>query len=126
MRRENLSTGKSGEKLAADFLRKSGYKIIATNYRNRLGEIDIIARDKDTLCFVEVKTRTSDRYGSPKEALSYSKQRHMAKAALFYLKEKGLLEKRARFDLVSITGIKEKPQFELLQNAFELDREFVY
>ncbi|MDP4857645.1 MAG: YraN family protein, partial [Desulfobacterales bacterium] len=60
--------GKAGESIAARFLRKMGYRILEQNYRTVLGEIDIIARDRDTLVFVEVKARTSGRYGNPKSA----------------------------------------------------------
>jgi putative endonuclease len=126
VRKQNLTTGKSGEELAQDFLEKNGYKILARNYKTKLGEIDIVARDKDTLCFVEVKTRHSDRYGLPQEAVSDSKQRQISKVALTYLKENRLLDKKARFDVVSIIFSADKPQLELIKNAFELDPAFVY
>lgn len=126
MRTNNLITGRAGEKLAAELLKKSGYKIIAANYRNKFGEIDIIARDKDTIAFVEVKARSSDKYGLPAEALSAFKQRQIAKTALGYLKEKRLLDKKARFDLVSVLYSGEQPQIQILKNAFELGAEFVY
>lgn len=126
MRGKNIITGKSGEELAVSFLEDNGYKVIARNYRNKLGEIDIIARDKDTISFVEVKTRSSDKWGVPAEAMSSFKQRQIAKTALVYLKENNLLGKKARFDLVSVLCAGGSPQVEILKNAFELGGEFVY
>ena len=118
--------GKSGEELAADFLKQNGYKIIARNYKTRLGEIDIIASDKDTLCFIEVKTRTSDRFGTGQEAVLGRKQRQISKTSLLYLKDNNLLNKKARFDVVSVTYCSGAPALNLIKNAFELDGAFTY
>ena len=126
MSKENLYLGRQGEEEAVDFLRKKGYKIIKRNYKSRLGEIDIIARDKDTLCFVEVKARNSLRFGMPSEAVSDFKQRQISKAALMYLKENNQLDKKARFDVISITHLNEKTEIDLIENAFELNVHFVY
>lgn len=126
MHRQNLTKGESGEELAAGLLKKNGYKIVARNYKTKLGEIDIIAYDRDTVCFIEVKARHSDRYGSPKEAILPRKQRQISKAALLFLKENNLLNKNARFDAVSIAYSQNKPQLELIKNAFELDGDFTY
>jgi len=124
--KENLYLGSSGEDAAVDLLKKRGYRILARNYKTKLGEIDIIARDKDTLAFIEVKARHSDRFGLPQEAVSVSKQRQISKAALIFLKEHSLLEKKARFDVVSVVYSKDKPQLDLIKNAFELDNSFTY
>jgi len=124
--RENLYLGRSGEDVAADLLKGKGYKILVRNYKTKLGEIDIIARDKDTLAFIEVKTRHSDRFGLPQEAVSVSKQKQISKAALMFLKENNLLEKKARFDVISVVYSKDKPQLDLIKNAFELDNSFTY
>ena len=84
----NIQKGKYGEELAAEFLIKSGYKIIDKNYKfSRYGEIDIIALEKDTLCFIEVKTRTNNNFGSgleavTKEKLMNTKNRKVCKTAL--------------------------------------------
>jgi putative endonuclease len=121
-----ISLGKSGEELAAGLLRKNGYRIIARNYKTKLGEIDIIAWDKDTLCFIEVKTRTSDRFGSPKEAVAKAKQGQIAKSALAFLQSRKMMDKKARFDVVAITGAKDKPEIELIRDAFALDEGFTY
>ena len=126
MSKAHLYLGKSGEEAAVNFLKNNGYRILARNYKTKLGEIDIIARDKDTLCFIEVKTRHSDRYGLPAEAVSLPKQRQIAKAALFFLKERNLLEKKARFDVVSVLYSEGAAKTDLIKNAFELDAEFTY
>lgn len=107
-------------------MKHSGYKVLLRNYKTRLGEIDIIAVDKDTICFVEVKTRQTDRFGSPSEAISESKQRQISKAALVFLKERNLLDKKARFDVVFILYSQGKPHLDLIKNAFELDGNFIY
>ncbi len=108
------------------FLADNGYKILARNYRSRLGEIDIIARDKDTICFVEVKARKDSRFGSPQEAISPLKQRQLSKAALTFLKQKDLLHKNARFDVVSVIYSEGGAKLDLIKNAFELNEEFNY
>ncbi|MDD5156361.1 MAG: YraN family protein [Candidatus Omnitrophica bacterium] len=126
MRRSNLYLGNLGEEAALEFLKASGYKILARNYKSKLGEIDIIAADKDTVCFIEVKARASDRFGLPQEALSGFKQRQISKAALGFLKDKKLLEKRARFDVIALTYQKGSPKIELIKDAFELSPEFTY
>jgi putative endonuclease len=123
---ENLDLGKRGEEAAVGLLKGNGYKILARNYKTRLGEIDIIASDKDTLCFIEVKTRQSDRFGSPQEAVLRSKQRQIAKVALSFLKEKNLLDKKARFDVVSIMHSGDESKLDLIKNAFELDASYTY
>jgi putative endonuclease len=125
--KKNLYLGKTGEEVAVEFLKNSGYKIIVKNYKNKLGEIDIIARDKDTFCFVEVKTRSSDRFGLPQEALSGFKQRQLAKVALSFLKEKNLLNKKARFDVVAILATPQGQfQTELIKDAFGIAEDFSY
>lgn len=126
MSRERLNLGRSGEDRAEALLRESHYRILARNYRTRLGEIDIVARDRDTVCFIEVKTRHSDRFGSPKEAIGPDKQRRMGRAALLFLKEHKLLDQKARFDVVSVWegDCGRKP--ELIKDAFELESGFTY
>ncbi|MBL7151388.1 MAG: YraN family protein [Candidatus Omnitrophica bacterium] len=124
MTKENLYLGRTGEEAAVDLLQENGYNIIARNYRTRLGEIDIIAYQKDTLCFIEVKTRSSGRFGLPQEALSKPKQRQIAKAALIFIKEKGLFNKKARFDVVSVIAWPKPAKINLIKGAFELDPSF--
>jgi len=124
--KENLNLGKSGEEDAARFLKNKGYKLLRRNYKTKLGEIDIVAQDKETLCFIEVKTRSSCIFGHPSEALTYAKQRKLSQLALFFLKEHNLIDKKARFDVVTVAYSQDKPRLELIKNAFELDRNFTY
>lgn len=126
MSKQGLYLGKKGEETAVGLLKDNGYKILLRNYKTKLGEIDIIASDKGTICFIEVKTRQSDRFGSPAEAISSSKQRQISKVALAFLKERKLLDKRARFDVVSILYSKDMPRLDLIKNAFELNNDFAY
>jgi len=124
--KQDLYLGKRGEEIAVSLLKDNGYKILLKNYKTKLGEIDIIASDKGTICFIEVKTRQSDRFGLPVEAISVFKQRQISKVALVFLKERNLLDKKARFDVVSILYSKDTPQLDLIKNAFELSNDFVY
>ena len=112
--------GEKSENLAAWYLRENGYKIIEQNYRNRMGEIDIIAQDKNTIVFVEVKSRRSIRYGSPKWAVTPQKQRKISMVALYYLKATKQIDAKARFDVVAITSNRDVPQIEIVKNAFDL------
>ncbi len=112
--------GERGESLAAWYLRQEGYKIIEQNYRSHLGEIDIIAKEKKTIVFVEVKSRRSVRYGSPKWAVTPKKQRKISMVALHYLKATRQTDVKARFDVVAITSNRDEPQIEIIKNAFEL------
>lgn len=126
MSERTLQLGRSGEVLAEAFLKKSGYKILARNYKTKLGEVDIIAREKDCICFIEVKARNTADFGLPKEAVGARKQRQIAKAALVYLKDNRLLGKSARFDVVSVLLDGASPKIELIRNAFELNSSFAY
>lgn len=126
MSKQNIYLGKSGEEIAVGFLKENGYKILSQNYKTKLGEIDIIAKDEDTLAFIEVKTRHTDKFGKPCEAISGAKQRQISKAALMFLKENKFLDRKARFDVVSIMYSQDKPKLDLIKNAFELDERFTY
>ncbi|MDD5291790.1 MAG: YraN family protein [Candidatus Omnitrophica bacterium] len=119
MGRERIELGKEGEEKAANFLRKKGYGILERNYKNKIGEIDIIAKDKDTICFIEVKARTSLKFGLPEEAVTFSKQKKLNRIALGYLKHYNLLEAPARFDIVSVMfNSDNKAQISLIKDAF--------
>ncbi len=113
--------GRIGEDLAAAHLQKAGYKILARNYRQKCGEIDIIALDRGTLVFVEVKTRKSLSFGLPFEAVTEKKQKQIGRVAQDYLCRNNLFNRPARFDVVSVV-IKEgqEPGIQLLVDAFEL------
>ena len=112
--------GKTSESVAVRYLKKSGYKILMQNYRTKLGEIDIIAKDKDTLVFVEVKARRSSYYGNPKWGVTLKKQKKISMVALCYLKSIKQSRTKARFDVVAISAGGDKPKIELIKNAFEL------
>ncbi len=112
--------GDRGERLAASTLRRKGYRILAYQCRGRLGELDLIALDRDCVVFVEVKTRSTDRAGRPGEAVDASKRRRITQAAIAWLKGRRLLEHRCRFDVVSITWRKgESPVVEHHERAFD-------
>ncbi len=125
MSKQNIHLGSCGEDLAVALLEENGYKILARNFKTKIGEIDIIAKDRDTITFVEVKARNSDRFGLPQEAVSIPKQRQISKAALVYLKDKNLLDRKARFDVVSILFCNKACKTNLIKNAFELETRYV-
>ena len=104
--------GNKGEKRAANFLSKKGYKLLAKNYRCKYGEIDIIMEQGETLVFIEVKARSSAKYGLGYESVTASKQEKLLKTAQTYMVEKG--ERPARFDVVSIDG----DEITHIENAF--------
>lgn len=112
--------GRESESIVVKQLKKQGYKILEQNYRTQLGEIDIIAKDKKTLVFVEVKARRSDLYGSPKWAITPKKQRQMSKVALYYLKVTKQTQVKARFDVVTLRSTEHMPRIDIIKNAFEL------
>jgi len=85
-----------------------------------MGEVDIVAKDEDTLVFIEVKTRRSNTYGPPQLAVNTSKQIQLSKVALNFLKEKGLEEIKARFDVVAVELNPSGKRIELIKDAFEL------
>ncbi len=119
--------GKQGEQLAAVFLKKNGYKVLEYNYRNRLGEIDIIAKDGDFICFIEVKTRLSNHQGTPLEAITTQKQKKISQVALSYLKQKHLIDQYARFDVVSVEKTPDgKEKIDVLKDAFALSEPYSY
>jgi len=112
--------GAQSESLAARLLKQRGYTILETNYRTPLGEIDIIARDRGTIVFVEVKARRSLGFGGPKWAVTPKKQRKISMVALYYLKTTRQSQAKARFDVVAIRSLGQPPQVEIIQNAFDL------
>jgi len=119
--RDPLPLGPRGERAAARYLRRQGYKIVARGERSPLGEIDLVAVDGRTVVFVEVKTRESQDGGHPADAVTPDKQRRLTRLALAYLKRHRLLENPARFDVVAITwpaGARQ-PTIEHLRAAFE-------
>jgi len=113
--------GVEGERAAAEFLISRGYRIVARNYRTRLGEIDLIAEDGCTLVFVEVKARLSDRFGGPAAAITRAKQARIARLAQQYLAARRLDGRPCRFDVVLIQGDDPKTRrIEVLTGAFDV------
>jgi len=121
MTEERLRLGSWGEEQAALFLRRLGLKIVVRNMRTPVGEIDIIARDRRYLVFVEVKTRRSGVCGSPAEAVGSVKQRQIIRAAQWYLLQNSSDKLQPRFDVVSVFADSDPPRIEQIENAFGLD-----
>jgi putative endonuclease len=115
-----LLLGKQGERVAELYLQKKGYKVVERNYRCSGGELDLIVLDRRVVVFVEVKTRTGDGFGTPLEAVEFRKQRRMIRAAQFFLAEKNLQQRDARFDVVGVSWPGRDPVVEHIENAFEL------
>lgn len=111
--------GSRGEDIAAGFLKDHGYRIIARNYKTPIGELDIIAKDGETLVFVEVKTRSSNAFGYPFEAVDSRKKHKLKNLAMLYLKN----QKKncaVRFDVISINLNSTKKEIEHIKDAFEV------
>ena len=115
------SLGQRGEDAAARHLRTKGYKVLARGNRLRTGELDLVMLDGRTIVFIEVKTRTSSDAGHPSEAVDLEKQRRLTRLAVTFLKRHGLLEYRARFDVVAVTWPADgrRPAVEHCENAFD-------
>ncbi len=112
--------GKTGEALACRYLKRRGYEILERNYKTKIGEIDIVARDGRVLVFVEVKTRKSDHYGLPEEAINAKKIRKLTQLGELYIKHKRLYKSEARFDVVGILMDRGNGSntIKLIKNAF--------
>jgi putative endonuclease len=124
--RATSETGKRGERLAADFLEENGYRLVLANFKVPIGrntrgaaitgEIDIVAIDGDTLCFVEVKSKTSDEFASPIATVTLRKQRQITRTARIYRRIFGLTQMSYRFDVVSLVlGRNAEPRIELIK-----------
>ncbi|NOX35230.1 MAG: YraN family protein [Deltaproteobacteria bacterium] len=118
MKNDPKALGRSGETAAVSFLQTRGFAILETNYRTKLAEIDIIAKDKDCICFIEVKTRHSLRKGLPRESVNYSKQKKIILGATFYLKDKKQINSRVRFDVIEVYKKNGSFEINLIENAF--------
>lgn len=122
---ENKKTlGTEGEKIAAEFLKKNNYNILTTNFRySRLGEIDIIARENNYICFIEVKTRSGVNYGFPIESIDFRKRENIKKLANIFIMKYNLRNENIRFDVVEVYIKKERDamtieNINLIKNAF--------
>ena len=111
--------GPWGEALAAAFLRKRGYHIVATNYRSRYGEIDIIAENAEYLVFAEVKTRTGAMLDRPAAAVDARKQNRLILAAQYYLQHSPYADASIRFDVVEVTPAGDAWQIHCIPDAFQ-------
>lgn len=114
MAENKRETGRRYEQIAAAFLEQQGYQILEKNYQNRYGEIDLIARQREVLVFVEVKYRKTLKNGYPEEAIGWKKQQRIRHTAQHYLYTHGLSDIPCRFDVVSILG----DRIRLIQQAF--------
>ena len=115
--------GSEGEKKAILFLKKQGFRILKTNYMSKVGEIDIIATRTDLIAFIEVKTRQTDEYGHPEEAVNRKKMRRIIRAAKYYLIENNLYDKiDVRFDVLSLQRKKSSFEIEYFENAFREEK----
>ena len=120
MTEKTKTLGKKGEDIAAAFLEKKGYNILFRNYKCSFGEIDIIAKHKKTLSFVEVKTRNAKKYGLPQEAVTPAKQAKISRVALEFVQRYKMENRAARFDVVSVQYLNDGYAVDLIENAFEL------
>lgn len=118
----NKAKGDLGEKIAEEYLKKYGYIILEKNFRTKIGEIDIIAKDGEYIVFVEVKTRHDNIYGTPGEAVNSSKQHKIIRTTQLYIMKKNLYKYDLRFDVIEIilNNYNEDPAIKLIKNAFQL------
>ena len=118
----HIEAGKKGEADAVRYLQSNGYRILERNLRAKFGEIDVVARDGPALCFVEIKTRSSIRFGFPEEAVTVWKRQRLLRLASWYLQRRpGGAHSQVRFDVLSIlNGPAGSPdRIRLIKGAFE-------
>lgn len=120
MQSQKQILGQEGEQIAERYLKKKGYKLVERNFRCHTGELDLIALDRKVIVFIEVKTRTDDRFGTPLESVGRWKQQRMIRAALLFLSQHRLHDRESRFDVIGISFSGDRPVVEHIQNAFEL------
>ncbi|OFI07711.1 hypothetical protein CLOACE_00590 [Clostridium acetireducens DSM 10703] len=123
MHKFNKYVGNFGENLAENYLKKCGYIILDRNFKCKIGEIDIIALDKDYITFIEVKSRYSLYYGHPCECIKYNKIKKIYKTAQFYILKKKLFKNKFRFDVIEIILNKNTDNYSinLIKNAFQIN-----
>jgi putative endonuclease len=110
--------GKAGEDDAVRWLEGQGYQILARNVVNHGGEIDVVAQEGETLCFVEIKARDGDRYGPAIAAVGFAKQRRLSRAAILYLSARGWHGRSCRFDVLGLDREDGGWRYTLIRNAF--------
>ncbi len=104
--------GRLGEDAAAEYLKSQGYRVLECNYKNKIGEIDIIAQKGEDLVFVEVKTRSSQEFGTPAQAVTYYKKQRIVNTARWYIME-NQSSLNIRFDIIEVYGIFTGDSFEV-------------
>lgn len=109
--------GQQGEDTAIGTLKRKGYKILERNYRNRFGEIDIVAEEGGYLVFIEVKKRNTAAFGDPFHAINAAKRRHIIRSAMFYLKANRCFERKIRFDVVGV----DREDVKIVKHAFMVE-----
>jgi len=113
--------------MASAYLTECGYRVLERNFSCKAGEIDIIAIQGDTVVFIEVKSRSSVKYGQPSEAVSIPKQRKIVKTALYYMQKNKLLDYMCRFDVIEILFDEENnQQINLIKDAFQYSGKYGY
>lgn len=112
-------TGKKGEDIAAWHLQKLGYHILERNYRSPLGEIDIVARDGETMVFIEVKSRKSEEFGEPELAVGKKKQRKITQISLYYLEHSDDPQANVRYDVVAVKFMSDNTEVRVIRDAFD-------
>ena len=115
------SLGKRGEDLACAELEKRGYVIVDRRFRTRCGELDVVARDGATLVFVEVRARSSSRFGTPFESVTWQKRQRLSRMAASYLCAKRIAGTPCRFDVVAVVEQQGTPTVELVKGAFDME-----
>ncbi|HMM70187.1 MAG TPA: YraN family protein [Gudongella oleilytica] len=115
----HINTGRMGESLAIEYLTDKGYVILETNYRNKIGEVDIIAYYKNVLVFVEVKTRLGTNYGYAFESVDSRKQKKIANTSLMYLQKNRMSDVQVRYDVIEVYPMEEE-RVNHFENAFSL------
>ena len=123
---DDLELGLAGENAAARFLKTLGYKILLRRFESRYGEIDLVCRDGETLVFVEVKSRERDDDVRPADSIGSTKQLHISRSALDYLRRLGNPDIPVRFDVVEVLWVAPRPKFTLIQDAFPLAEPYTY
>ncbi|MFQ5852438.1 MAG: YraN family protein [Candidatus Binatia bacterium] len=119
MQSQKQLLGKEGERIAERYLKKKGFTLLERNYRCPVGELDLIALDRRVVVFVEVKTRSDHRFGTPLESVQRRKQQKMIRTALYFLSRHRLHDREARFDVIGISFEDRGLRVEHVENAFD-------
>ncbi len=122
----NKLLGNAGEDIACKYLSSIGYRLLQRNFACKTGEIDIIASDKDILAFIEVKTRSSERYGKPSEAVSVAKQKKIVKTALWFMSQYNMFDYMVRFDVIELLREGDDYGVNHIKDAFQYSGRYGY